>query len=101
MDALSRALGRLARLPSVPEATRTLELLGSEGRLAASGRALVEALRGVPARPLPVIDAVLGWVADRAARFAPSAPAVSLALRLRVFDVVLVAAALAPAALAL
>jgi hypothetical protein len=93
-----RALGRLARLPSVPEATRTLDTLGSEGSLAASGRALVEALRGVPPSPLPVIDAVLGWVADRAARFSPSAPAVSLRLRLRAFDALLVAAALAPAA---
>lgn len=93
-----RTLGRFARLPSVSEAARTLDVLGSEGRLAASGRALLEALRDVPRRPLPVLDAVLGWVADRSARFVPSAPAQALALRLRAFDAVLVAAALAPVA---
>lgn len=92
-----RALGHLSRVPSVPEAARTLDRIGSEGRLAEAGRALVEALRDVPRSPLPILDAVLGWVADRSARFAPSAPAPVLALRLRALDAVLLAAALLPA----
>jgi len=88
-----RGLGRLSRVPSVREAAGTLDRIGSEGRLAASGRALVDALREVPRRPLPILDAVLGWVADRSARFAPSAPATPLALRARTVDLVLVLAA--------
>lgn len=91
-----RALGRLGWVPSVPEAAHTLDRIGSEGRLAASGRALVEALRGVPRRPLEILDAVLGWVAERSARVAPSAPPPALALRARGVDVALVAAAAAP-----
>lgn len=91
-----RALGRLGWVPSVPEAAHTLDRIGSEGRLAASGRALVEALRGVPRRPLEILDAVLGWVAERSARVAPSAPPPALALRARAVDVALVAAAAAP-----
>ncbi len=93
-----RALGRLARLPSVPEASRTLDVLGSETRLADSGRALLAALRDVPRSPVPILDAVLRWVADRSALFVPTAPAPALALRLGAFDAVLVAAAAAPVA---
>ena len=92
-----RALGRMSRLPGVPEAARTLDVIGSEGRLAASGRALLKELRAVPRRPLPVLDAVLGWVAERSARFAPSAPGASPALRARAVDAALVVAAVAPA----
>jgi hypothetical protein len=93
-----RSLGRLSRLPSVPEAARTLDTLGSEGRLAASGRALLEALRDVPTRPLPVLDAVLEWVAERSARFAPGSSGTPPPLRLRAIDAVLVVAAAAPVA---
>ena len=81
----------------MPEAARTLDTIGSEGRLAASGRALLAALRGVPRRPLPFLDAVLGWVARESARFAPGAPAGrALTLRVRAFDAALVAAAVLP-----
>ena len=76
-----RALGRLSRLPAVREASRTLDAIGTEGRLAASGRALLEELRGVPRRALPLLDAVLGWVASEAGRFRAGAPAAPLALR--------------------
>ena len=57
-----RALGRLRRLPAVPEAAVVLDALASEGRLMAAGRALATRLGGVRKRPLPVLDAVLGWV---------------------------------------
>lgn len=93
-----RSLGRLSRVPCVPEAARTLDAIGSEGRLAESGRALIEALRGVERRPLPFLDAVLGWVTAESARFTPGLPAAPLALRVRAFDVALVLAAAAPAA---
>lgn len=97
-----RSLGRLSRVPSVPEATRTLDALGSEGRLAASGRALLDALRDVPRRPLPILDAVLAWVAERSGRFAPGSPGTRPRLRMAAIDAVLVVAAAAPvAALAL
>ena len=97
-----RTLGRLSRLPSVPEAGRTLDAIGSEGALASSGRALVDALRGVPRRPLPFLDAVLGWVARESARFAPDTRAPARELRARAVDGGLLAAALLPlAALAL
>jgi hypothetical protein len=92
-----RALGRLTRVWSVPEAARTLDAIGSEGRLAASGRALVDALSAVPRRPVPILDAVLGWVAERSARFAPSAPAPPLVLRARLLDIALITTAAAPA----
>lgn len=93
-----RALDRLAHLPGLPEAARTLDAIGSEGRLAASGRALLAALRGVPHRPLPFLDAVLGWVAERSARFAPVPPGPPRELRARAVDAVLVISAAAPVA---
>ena len=92
-----RALGRLRRLPAATEAARVLDQIGSDGRLAAAGRALADSLRGVERRALPLLDAVLGWVAKEAARFRAGAPAARLALRARGVDAALVAAALAPA----
>ena len=92
-----RGLGRLRRLPAVPEAARTLDAIGSEGRLTAAGRALLDSLGGVRRRPLPVMDAVLGWVAAEAGRFSPGAPTAALALRVRPVDVLLVLLATAPA----
>ena len=91
-----RALGRLSRLPAVREASRTLDAIGTEGRLAASGRALLEVLRGVPRRPLPLLDAVLGWVASEAGRFRAGAPAAPLALRAGPADGALLLFAAAP-----
>ena len=58
----------------------------------------MRALSGVEARPRPVLDAVLGWVAEEAGRYRPSAPPARLALRARVVDVALVALAAAPVA---
>jgi hypothetical protein len=97
-EVFRRGLGRLRRLPCLPEAARTLDAIGSEGRIAAAGRALLEALGGVPRRPLPLLDAVIGWVVAEAGRYRPGPPANPLALRWRTVDAVLVMAALAPVA---
>ena len=91
-----RALGRLSRLPAMREAARTLDAIGSEGRLAASGRALLDALSDVPRHPLPILDAVLGWVGSEATAFRAGAPARPLALRMRPADVGLVLLAAGP-----
>lgn len=64
--AFRRALYRLRRIPSVPEASVVLDSLESEGRLAASGRAFAESLEDVPTRPVPFTDAVIGWVVREA-----------------------------------
>ncbi len=64
--AFRRALRRLRRIPSIPEAAHVLDSLESEARLAASGRAFAAALEDVPHRPVPFVDAVLGWVVREA-----------------------------------
>jgi hypothetical protein len=92
-----RGLGRLRRLPSLPEAARTLERIGSEGRLLAAGRSLVDSLSGVPKRPLAVVDAVLAWVRRESRRFSPGAAAPVPPLRARPADWALLALAAAPA----
>jgi hypothetical protein len=97
-EVFRRALGRLRRLPSLPEAARVLEEIGSEGRLRAAGRSLVGALAGMRKRPLPILDAVLAWVARESARFEPDAPPRPLALRARPVDWALVLLASAPGA---
>ncbi|HEY6779758.1 MAG TPA: hypothetical protein VI111_02320 [Thermoleophilaceae bacterium] len=61
-----RALRRLRRIPSIPEASQVLDSLSSEARLATSGRAFAASLEDVPHRPLPFVDAVLGWVVREA-----------------------------------
>jgi hypothetical protein len=93
-----RALGRLRRVPAMDEAARTLDEIGSEGRLLAAGRALAERMRGVRRRPLPVLDAVLDWVSHEAARFRAGVPAPVGPLAARAPDGLLVALAAAPAA---
>jgi hypothetical protein len=70
-----RVLGRLRRVPAMREAADDLDALGSDPRLGESGRALVRALARVPKRPLPVADAVLGWVRGEARRFPAASPA--------------------------
>jgi len=91
-----RALGRLRRVPAAPEAARVLDRIGSERRLAAAGRALFDSLGAVPKRPLPVADAVLGWVAREAAGFRVAAPRPPSTLRARAADAALLAAAALP-----
>jgi hypothetical protein len=92
-----RALGRLRRLPSLPEAVRTLDGIGSERSLLAAGRSLTESLSGVRKRPRPVVDAVLGWVVSESASVRPTQAAPRRALRVRAPDLALVALAAAPA----
>jgi len=61
-DVSRRILGRLRRLPALPEAARTLDQIGSEERLVASARALADSLGKVEKRPMAIVDAVLRWV---------------------------------------
>jgi hypothetical protein len=96
-EVFRRALGRLRAIPSLREAIRTLDEIGSERRLLAAGRALADRLRSVPRRPLPLLDAVLDWVAHEAARFRPGERPAPPRLALRPLDGALVAFAAAPA----
>lgn len=93
-----RSLGRLRRLPAMAEATAVLDHLGSDRRLAAAGRALLGALEPVPKRPLPVLDAVLGWVVSHSGSFVPDSPGAPARLSVRPLDALLVLAAALPAA---
>jgi hypothetical protein len=93
-----RVLGRLRRVPSVAEAAHVMGALGAGRQLMAAARAVPEALRNVPAQPVPVLDAVLGWVAAESRRFRPGAPEKPPVLRARARDAVLVALAAAPLA---
>ena len=93
-----RALGRLRALPSAREAAQVLDTIGSEGRLASAGRALLGAIDGVPNRPAPFVDAVLGWVAREAAHYRAPERVPALALRLGLVDAALLVAAVVPAA---
>lgn len=92
-----RSLGRLRRLPAVPEAVAVLDDLGTARVMGASAQGLVSSLRSVPPHPLPVVDAVLAWVSGEARRFRPSAAPQALGLRLRARDGALVASAFLPA----
>ena len=96
-EVFTRGLGRLRRLPSLPEAARTLDQIGSERRLLAAGRALAGRLGRAPRRPLPVLDAVLDWVAHESARFQPGERPPAPRLALGPLDGVLVALAALPA----
>jgi hypothetical protein len=63
-----RVLGKLRKLPAATEAALVLDQIPSEGRLAASGRALTDRLNGVEKRPMPFVDAVLAWVVRESER---------------------------------
>jgi hypothetical protein len=67
--AAHRGLWRARRLPSVAEAADITARLESDTRLADAGRALVDQMRDVPQRPLPVADALTAWVAGEAAAY--------------------------------
>jgi hypothetical protein len=97
-EVFRRMLRRLRRVPVARETEQVLGGLGSPGTLAASGRRLLERLRGVPKkRPVPLADAVLEWVAGEAGHHAAAPPDPPRALRARALDGVLVALALATA----
>ncbi len=91
-----RALGRLRRLPAAPEAAAVLDQIASEGRIVAAGRTLAARVSGVEKRPVPFLDAVLGWVVAESAEHEPAPPPERRALRVRARDVVLIALALLP-----
>jgi hypothetical protein len=96
-----RTLGRLSRVPAASQAAATLEAIGSEGRLLSAGRSLLAALGAAHRRPLPLLDAVLDWVARESASFRPTPAGRPPRLRLRAADAGLLALALAPAVLLL
>jgi hypothetical protein len=92
-----RALGKLRGVPAAREAALVLDQIASEGRLAAAGRALVDQLSGVRKRPIPFVDAVLGWVVKESQAFSPAPSPARVALRTRGRDLMLAAVAAAPA----
>jgi hypothetical protein len=94
-----RVLGRLKRIPSVPEAALVLDQIASEGRLAAAARTLERQLRGVPKRAMPFVDAVLRWVVREAeaVRGAGTAAARAHELHANPIDALLLIAAVLPA----
>jgi hypothetical protein len=94
-EVFRRALRRVDRVPAMRETGVVLDGLGSTRALAASGRRLLRRMRGVPAEPLPITDAVLEWVAGEAGRHAPEASDAAPALRARRRDAALVALAAA------
>ena len=91
-------LGRLRRVPAAAEAMLLMDQLGSGRQLGAAARSVLVALRAVPAQVVPVLDAVLGWVAVETRGFRPEVVDGQPELRMRVVDVLLVAAAAAPLA---
>ncbi len=93
-----RGLGRLRRLPSAREAAVVMNDLGSGRQLVSAARSVIDALQPVERRPVPILDAVLGWVAAESRRFRPGAADPPMRLRARPYDVVLVMLAAAPLA---
>jgi hypothetical protein len=86
-----RVLGRLRRIPSVPEASEVLDSIASEGRLAAAARSVVARLSEAPKRPAALLDAVLTWVVREASDYTPPPPGAPLRLRVRPLDWALLA----------
>ncbi len=92
-----RALGKLRRMPGASEAGQVLDQIASEGRIVEAGRTLADQLSGVPKRPVPFLDAVLGWVVRESSEHTPPPSASQQALRMRAWDALLIALALVPA----
>jgi hypothetical protein len=93
-----RGLGRLRRLPSAREAALVMDDLGGGRQLGSAARGVLAALGKVERRPVPVLDAVLGWVAAESRRFRLGAVEPPLRLRARPVDLALLIVTLAPAA---
>ena len=92
-----RGLGRLHRLPSAREAALVMDDLGTGRQLGSAARSVLAALRSVEWKPIPVLDAVLGWVAAESRRFRLGAVEPPMVLRVGAVDVALIALAIAPA----
>ena len=97
-EVFRRTLGRLRRLPAVPEAIRALDHIGSEGHLARAGRSLGKLAADTPFTVVALVDAVLGWVYDQAGRFRAAPAPEPPRLALRPEDVAMVLGALVPLA---
>jgi len=93
-----RTLHRVRRLPAMAEASAVLEQLGATGALGASARALAHTVRHAPRRLTPLAIAVLGWIATEAGRFAAPQRTAQAELRVRAWDVLMVALAAIAAA---
>ena len=72
-EAFRRALRRLRALPAVREAAEQMEGLDPGPRLIAAGRAAADRFAAVPLAPVPLVDAVIAWVAVESAAFRPGA----------------------------
>lgn len=96
-EVFRRALRHLRRIPSLREAGPVLDGLGSTPGLVASGRRLMDRMKGIEPEVLPITDAVLEWVAGESGRHPPGRPMVAPVLRTRLRDgaLVLLAAACA------
>jgi hypothetical protein len=92
-----RVLHRLRAVPGAREAAATLDGLDPGPRLLAAGRALVADLADVPKRPLPIVDAVIAWVAGEASGYRAAVPARRGAFAIRARDAALVGLAVVPA----
>jgi hypothetical protein len=90
-----RTLRRLHRLPAAREANLALGELGSGRQLGPAVSSAVDALRGTSKRPLPLLDAILNWVAAESARFRAVPASTVASLRTRPLDWILVGAVLA------
>jgi hypothetical protein len=64
----------LRRLPAASEAAAITADLESDTRLMVAGRALIDRLRDVEQKPLPMADALTAWVAEEAAAYQAPAP---------------------------
>jgi hypothetical protein len=96
-EVFRRLLGRMRRLPLARQTGETLERLDHGPRLIAAGRSLASQLEPVRKAPLPIADAVIGWVAGESAGFRGEAGTPRPRLRLRGGDRALVLMALVPA----
>ena len=96
-EAFRRALRRLRRVPCVKEAAAQMEGLDPGPRLVAAARAAADRLADVPLAPVPLVDAVIAWVAAEAADYRPGSGPARPRLRLRAPDALLVALTLTPA----
>jgi len=94
-----RGLGRLSRVPPAKEAAVVMDELGSGRQLGPAVRSVFAALGSVPARPVPVMDAVLGWVVVESRRFRPAGRPARMYLRAGFRDALLLAGLLAAGAM--
>ena len=92
-----RVLGRLRRLPAMPEAVETLDQLGSERRLGDAARSLTERVKVADQQLLALFDAVLAWIAAEAERFQAALPPAPPRLAYRPFDAALLTIVAVPA----